>query len=160
MASGEGSGASEARSTVVPTTAPTGRRHDRTPHHPIARTGAERAAPGGRLASAASAGKRGTCDRHDLLHRRRWLIHCVLMVALLAVGMDNTILDVALPTLGTELSAGSTALQWMIEASVLLFAALPLGGAVGDRIGRRRAPGGARRVRHRLGGREPRRYGG
>jgi EmrB/QacA subfamily drug resistance transporter len=61
-------------------------------------------------------------------------------LALLIVVLGNTVLNVALPTLGTELGASSAQLQWFLDGYILVFAALLLvGGAAGDRIGRRRA---------------------
>jgi EmrB/QacA subfamily drug resistance transporter len=73
------------------------------------------------------------------LHRRRWWILAVLIVSLFTVNLDNTILNVALPTLARELHAGTSQLQWMVDAYVLLFAGLLLAaGALGDRFGRRR----------------------
>ncbi|MFB7371981.1 MFS transporter [Streptomyces sp. NPDC056222] len=57
------------------------------------------------------------------------------------VGLDATILTVALPTLATELKATTTELQWFTDGYTLPFAGplLPLGvlGVLGDRIGRR-----------------------
>ncbi|GGS07436.1 MFS transporter [Streptomyces aureoverticillatus] len=70
--------------------------------------------------------------------RGRW----VLTSAVLASGMamlDGTVVNVALPTLGRDLDASISALQWVINAYMLtLSALLLLGGALGDRIGRRR----------------------
>jgi EmrB/QacA subfamily drug resistance transporter len=73
------------------------------------------------------------------LHRRRWWILAVLIVSLFTVNLDNTILNVALPTLARELHADMSQLQWMVDAYVLLFAGLLLAaGALGDRFGRRK----------------------
>ena len=73
------------------------------------------------------------------LHRRRWWILAVLIISLFTVNLDNTILNVALPTLARELHAGTSQLQWMVDGYVLLFAGLLLAaGALGDRFGRRR----------------------
>ena len=73
-------------------------------------------------------------------HPRRWTILAIISLALLIVVLGNTVLNVALPTLGTELDATSAQLQWFLDGYILVFAALLLvGGAVGDRIGRRRA---------------------
>jgi EmrB/QacA subfamily drug resistance transporter len=72
-------------------------------------------------------------------HRRRWWILAVLIVSLFTVNLDNTIINVALPTLARDLHADMSQLQWMIDAYVLLFAGLLLtAGALGDRFGRRR----------------------
>jgi EmrB/QacA subfamily drug resistance transporter len=73
------------------------------------------------------------------VHRRRWWILAVLIVSLFTVNLDNTILNVALPTLARELHADTSQLQWMVDAYVLMFAGMLLAsGALGDRFGRRR----------------------
>jgi len=74
-----------------------------------------------------------------LVHRRRWWILAVLILSLFTVNLDNTILNVALPTLALGLHASLSQLQWIIDAYVLVFAGLLLvAGALGDRFGRRR----------------------
>ncbi len=71
--------------------------------------------------------------------RRRWAALAVLCVSLLVVTLDNTVLNVVLPTLVTELHATSTALQWIVDAYVLVFAGLLLvAGSLADRVGRKR----------------------
>ncbi len=73
-------------------------------------------------------------------HPRRRQILGVLCLALLIVVIDNTILNTALPTLARKLHAGTTDLQWIIDAYTLTFAALLVfAGALGDRFGRRGA---------------------
>jgi DHA2 family multidrug resistance protein-like MFS transporter len=73
-------------------------------------------------------------------HRRRWGTLGVLSICLLVIGLDNTILNVALPTLATSLDAGQSQLQWIVDAYTLVFAGLLLtAGSIGDRFGRRRA---------------------
>lgn len=66
----------------------------------------------------------------------------VLAAMILGSGMaslDATVVNVALPRIGTDLSAGLTALQWTINAySLTLAGLLLLGGSLGDRLGRRR----------------------
>ena len=63
----------------------------------------------------------------------------VLCVSLLIVTLDNTILNVALPTLVKELGATTTQLQWIVDAYALVFAGLMLvAGSSADRFGRRR----------------------
>lgn len=70
--------------------------------------------------------------------QHRWAL-AGLTVAVVAIGFDITILNVALPTIATDLSADTSALQWMVNAYVLLFAGLLLPfGALADRYGRRR----------------------
>lgn len=69
---------------------------------------------------------------------RRWWTLGVLCLSLVIVVIDNTVLNVALPTISRELDAGATALQWMVDAYALVFAGLLLtGGALGDRFGRK-----------------------
>ena len=70
---------------------------------------------------------------------RRWVALGVLCTSLLAIVVDNTIVNVALPTLVRELDAELSDLQWVVDAYTLVFAGLLLlGGALGDRYGRRR----------------------
>ncbi|NHI06041.1 Drug resistance transporter, EmrB/QacA subfamily [Streptomyces sp. KO7888] len=72
------------------------------------------------------------------LARRRWLALAAPVFGLMIVGLDATILTVALPTLATDLEATTTELQWFTDGYTLPFAGLllPL-GVLGDRIGRR-----------------------
>jgi len=68
----------------------------------------------------------------------RWLALAVLCLSLLIVTLDNTVLNVALPTLVRDLGATSTDLQWIVDAYVLVFAGLLLvSGSVADRFGRK-----------------------
>ena len=70
---------------------------------------------------------------------RRQLALAVLCISLLIVTLDNTILNVALPTLANELDASSSDLQWIVDAYVLVFAGLLLvSGSLADRVGRKR----------------------
>ena len=72
--------------------------------------------------------------------RTRWWILAVLCLSLFMVVVDNTIVNVALPTLSEELSATTANLQWIVDAYTLVFSALLLAfGYFGDRTGRRRA---------------------
>ena len=64
----------------------------------------------------------------------------VLAAALALISLDNTIVNVALPTLQEELGASTAELQWVVDAYSVLFAGvLLLAGSLGDRFGRRRA---------------------
>jgi len=69
---------------------------------------------------------------------RRWLILPVLCLSVFLVVVDNTIVNVALPTLNRNLGASITSLQWIVDAYSLAFAGLLLaGGGIGDRLGRK-----------------------
>lgn len=71
-------------------------------------------------------------------HDRRWIGLAVLCLSLLVVGLDNTILNVALPRLSDDLGATTSQLQWIIDGYTLVFAGLLLTtGSLGDRYGRR-----------------------
>jgi EmrB/QacA subfamily drug resistance transporter len=73
-------------------------------------------------------------------HARRWKTLGVLSLSLVIIGLDNTILNVALPTLQDEFDASSSKLQWMVDSYLLVFAGLLLVfGTLGDRFGRKRA---------------------
>jgi EmrB/QacA subfamily drug resistance transporter len=75
-----------------------------------------------------------------LAHQRRWYTLGVLCLSLVLIGLDNTILNVALPTLVRDLGATTSSLQWIVDSYVLVFAGLLLSaGALGDKFGRRRA---------------------
>jgi EmrB/QacA subfamily drug resistance transporter len=78
----------------------------------------------------------------DRAYRRRWWTLGVMCLSLLVIGLDNTILNVALPTLVRDLHAGASQLQWIVDAYALVFASLLLtAGSLGDRYGRRRVLG-------------------
>ena len=73
------------------------------------------------------------------VYARRWWTLGVLALSLVIIGLDNTILNVALPTIQRTFSASAAELQWMVDAYVLVFAGLLLTmGALGDRFGRAR----------------------
>ena len=70
---------------------------------------------------------------------RRWWALAALSVAMLTVGLDSTVLTVALPTLAKDLGASTSQLQWFSGAYTLVLAAVLLpAGALGDRLGRKR----------------------
>jgi len=74
------------------------------------------------------------------VHRLRWWTLAVLSASLLVIGLDNTILNVALPSIQRDLGASSSELQWISDAYMLVFAGLLLtAGSLGDRFGRKRA---------------------
>jgi len=71
-------------------------------------------------------------------HDRRWLVLPVLCLSVFLVVVDNTIVNVAIPSLSKDLGASTTALQWIVDAYSLTFAGLLLaGGGIGDRLGRK-----------------------
>jgi EmrB/QacA subfamily drug resistance transporter len=76
------------------------------------------------------------------IQRRRWVILGVLVVGLLAIVIDNTVLNVALKTIADPaggLGASQSQLEWAINSYTLVFAGLLFTfGIIGDRIGRRR----------------------
>src|SRR5688572_18151603 len=68
----------------------------------------------------------------DTIERRRWYILAVLCLSLTVIGIDNTILNVALPSIVRGLDASGSQLQWMVDAYVIVFACLLLtAGALG-----------------------------
>ena len=80
-----------------------------------------------------------TFDGAAASHPRRWTVLAVLCLALLVVGIDGTIVNVALPTLVRELHASSSELQWIVDAYMIVFAGfLLIAGNTGDRLGRKR----------------------
>jgi len=83
--------------------------------------------------------KRPVRGAHALPERTRpVVILAVVLVAALAINVETTIVNVALPTLNSALGASTRGLQWIVDAYNLAFAALVLaGGTVGDKFGRR-----------------------
>src|SRR5881227_798932 len=80
----------------------------------------------------------------EVAYRRRWLTLLVLCLSLMVIGLDNTILNVALPTLAKPkilggLGASGSELQWIVDSYTIVFAGLLLtAGSLGDRFGRYR----------------------
>jgi len=69
----------------------------------------------------------------------KWSILAILSFALALIALDNTIVNVALPSLQEDLRASSAQLQWVVDAYSVLFAGtLLLAGSLGDRFGRKR----------------------
>ena len=74
------------------------------------------------------------------VYARRWKTLAVLSLSLVIIGLDNTILNVALPSLQEHFDASNSTLQWIVDSYLLVFAGLLLTmGTLGDRFGRKRA---------------------
>ena len=73
---------------------------------------------------------------HD---NKRWWALAALALAMLTIGLDTTVLNVAVPTLATALHASNDQLQWFSAAYTLVLAAVLLpAGTLGDRFGRKK----------------------
>src|SRR6201985_403916 len=83
-----------------------------------------------------------TAGAGDAIYRRRWIILGVLITSLMAIVLDNTVLNVALKTIAEPtagLGASQSQLEWAINSHTLVFAGLLFTfGVLGDRIGRKR----------------------
>jgi EmrB/QacA subfamily drug resistance transporter len=78
-------------------------------------------------------------DDLGLSYGRRMLILAICCLSLLIVGLDATIVNVALPSIQRDLHTSVSGLQWTIDAYTLVLASfLLLSGSTGDRVGRRR----------------------
>lgn len=72
-------------------------------------------------------------------HRKRWLALMVLCLGVLMIVLDTTIVNVALPSIRTDLGFSETSLVWVVNAYMLTFGGfLLLGGRLGDLYGHRR----------------------
>jgi EmrB/QacA subfamily drug resistance transporter len=72
-------------------------------------------------------------------NRRQWLILAICCMSLLIVGIDATIVNVALPAIRHSLDASLSGLQWSVDAYTLVLASfLMASGSIADRFGRRR----------------------
>lgn len=98
-------------------------------------------AGGGR--EAKGVGRRGAVGAPGgpgvLSARRRWTVLAVCCLSMFLVGLDTTIVNVALPAIGAGLGVGTRSLEWTVDAYTLVLAALLMtAGALADRFGRRR----------------------
>ena len=77
---------------------------------------------------------------HDELSRRRRLgVLLICCLSLFIVGLDITVVNVALPSIGQELHAGVSGLQWTVGAYTVVMASLLMfSGSMADRLGRKR----------------------
>ena len=89
-------------------------------------------------------GMRAALKDPAVVYGRRWLTLLVLCISLVVIVLDNTILNVALPTMAHPVSEGglgatASQLQWIVDSYTLVFAGLLLtAGSLGDRFGRYR----------------------
>jgi EmrB/QacA subfamily drug resistance transporter len=75
----------------------------------------------------------------ELSRRRRLLVLAVCCSSLFIVGLDATIVNIALPSIQRDLHASVSGLQWTVDAYTVVVASfLMLAGSTGDRVGRRR----------------------
>jgi EmrB/QacA subfamily drug resistance transporter len=75
----------------------------------------------------------------ELTRRRRLLVLAICCSSLFIVGLDSTIVNLALPAIRTEFNAPVSKLQWTIDAYTLVLAGLLMvSGSTADRVGRRR----------------------
>ena len=74
------------------------------------------------------------------VHAKRWFTLATLCLSLLIIVMDNTILNVAIPSLMNDLDATNSQVQWILDSYILVFAGLLLTmGTLSDRYGRKGA---------------------
>ena len=87
-----------------------------------------------------SAASDSSPDRRDVTHSaRRWWALVAIAASVLVVGLDLTVLTLALPTISVDLHASTSDLQWITDSYSLVLAALILpAGLLGDRYGRKR----------------------
>lgn len=70
--------------------------------------------------------------------RRRWTVLAVCCLSMFLVGLDTTVVNVALPAIGRGLGVGTRSLEWTVDAYTLVLAGLLISsGALADRFGRR-----------------------
>ena len=78
-------------------------------------------------------------EPHPHSERRMWLTLFAMCFALFMIMLDNTVVNVALPTIQRDLHPSQSSLEWIINSYILVFATLILlGGKLGDRFGRKR----------------------
>jgi EmrB/QacA subfamily drug resistance transporter len=89
--------------------------------------------------TAGMAGPAAGMAGRELSSRRKALILAICCMSLLIVGLDSTIVNVALPSIQHDLHASVSGLQWTVDAYTLVLASLlMLSGSTADRVGRRR----------------------
>jgi EmrB/QacA subfamily drug resistance transporter len=76
---------------------------------------------------------------HELSRDRRIGVLLICCMSLFIVGLDITVVNVALPSIGRELHAGVSGLQWTVDAYTVVMASLLMfSGSMADRLGRKR----------------------
>ncbi|MDB5047381.1 MAG: antiporter-2 family protein [Fibrobacteres bacterium] len=87
----------------------------------------------------ATEAQEGKILTHEMQGRRRWLAFMVLCLGAIMIVLDSTIVNVALPSIRTDLGFSETSLAWVVNAYMLTFGGfLLLGGRLGDLFGHRR----------------------
>src|ERR1700719_5204187 len=105
---------------------------------PAAPDSASRYPPGGGSAGDGSAGDVGGVD-DEALDPRRWFTLVIVISAALIVVLDNSVLNVAIPTILREFHTTLPSVQWVVTGYALTFASLLIiGGRLGDLYGHRR----------------------
>ncbi|MBB2940305.1 EmrB/QacA subfamily drug resistance transporter [Actinoplanes lutulentus] len=70
---------------------------------------------------------------------RPWLVLAICCTSIFLVGMDTTVVNIALPSIGHDLGLATSGLQWVVDAYTLVLASLLItSGALADKVGRRR----------------------
>ena len=84
--------------------------------------------------------KIGSDEVDPAVHAKRWWVLGVLCLSMTIIVMDNTILNVAIPSLIRDLDASNSQVQWIIDSYTIVFAGLLLTtGSISDRFGRKGA---------------------
>jgi EmrB/QacA subfamily drug resistance transporter len=72
-------------------------------------------------------------------YEKRWFVLGVMCLVLFIISIDNTVLNLALPSISEKLNASASQLQWVVDAYTLVFASVLITtGTLGDRYGRKR----------------------
>jgi EmrB/QacA subfamily drug resistance transporter len=78
-------------------------------------------------------------EQQSFWYKRRWTAMLFLAISLFVIALDNTVMNLALPSISKELGTTATGLQWIVDAYILIFAGMLLTlGSIGDRFGRKR----------------------
>lgn len=91
------------------------------------------------LSPTDSAREQSSPQIHELNRNRKVDILLICCLSLFIVGLDVTVVNVALPSIGSDLGTGISGLQWTIDAYAVVMASLLMfSGSIGDRFGRKR----------------------